>query len=279
VHPVLISDDWRQSDPRDKDGVQGSDGNFYGTTSQGGTFGYGTVFKITPTGKLKVLYNFDFTHGNQPSAPLIQASDGNLYGTTSLGGTNDFGVIFSVTSAGKLTVLHNFSGVDGIVPAGGLVQASDGKLYGTTAEGGTQECGTIFVIDLKSTFSKLYDFDEPMGCGSRVTLRQHTNGIFYGDAASGGSTQVFGVFYGFDVGLGPFVYLLPASSKIGETIGILGQGFKGTTRVSFNGTAASFTVVSEAYLTATVPHGATTGFVTVTTPSGKLKSNTKFRLQ
>jgi uncharacterized repeat protein (TIGR03803 family) len=230
-------------------------------------------------GKLTVLYNFDFTHGNYPTAPLIQGSDGIFYGTTSFGGTNDLGVIFSITSTGKLNVLHNFSGSDGVQPRGGLVQASDGKLYGTSSEGGTHECGTIFVVDLEGTFSKLYDFDYTTGCASQVSLLQHTNGVLYGDTEQGGSGNGLGVFYSFNVDLRPFVRLLPASSEIGKTIGILGQGFKGTTRVSFNGTAASFTVVSETYLTATVPHGATTGFVTVTTPSGKLKSNTKFRVQ
>jgi uncharacterized repeat protein (TIGR03803 family) len=258
--------------------VQGRDGNLYGTTSQGGTRGYGTVFKITPTGKLTVLYNFDFTHGNQSTAPLIQASDGIFYGTTTGGGTTNFGVIFSITSKGVLNVLHNFSGSDGIMPRGGLVQASDGKLYGTSAEGGTQGCGTIFVMDLEGTFSKLYDFDYTTGCGPQVSLLQHTNGVLYGDTDDGGSGSE-GVFYSFDVDLRPFVRLLPASSKIGETIGILGQGFKGTTRVAFNGTDASFTVVSGTYLTTTVPNGATTGFVTVTTPKGKLKSDKKFRVQ
>ena len=71
---------------------------------------------------------------------------------------------------------------------------------------------------------------------------------------------------------------LPTSGKVGKTVGILGQGFKGTTAVSFNGTAADFKVVSSSYLTATVPDGATTGFVTVTTPGGPLTSNKKFRV-
>jgi hypothetical protein len=67
------------------------------------------------------------------------------------------------------------------------------------------------------------------------------------------------------------------SGKVGSTIGILGQGFIGTTDVSVNGTAATFTVVSDTYLSAKVPDGATTGFVTVTTPSGTLTSSQIFR--
>lgn len=87
-----------------------------------------------------------------------------------------------------------------------------------------------------------------------------------------------GVFYSLDMGLGPFVsFVGPLSSgKVGKTIQLLGQGFTGTTSVSFNGTAANFTVESDTFLEATVPPGAITGYVTVTTPSGTLTSNKQF---
>jgi hypothetical protein len=87
-----------------------------------------------------------------------------------------------------------------------------------------------------------------------------------------------GVFYSLKIGLGPFVSLVSTSGRVGKTIEILGQGFRGTTGVSFNGTAATFRVISGTYLTATIPGGATTGFVTVTTPTHNLKSNKKFRV-
>ena len=66
--------------------VQGTDGNFYGTTSSGGANNNGTVFKITPSGTVTILHNFAGppTDGNDPTAELIQASDGNFYGTTAL---------------------------------------------------------------------------------------------------------------------------------------------------------------------------------------------------
>jgi hypothetical protein len=76
----------------------------------------------------------------------------------------------------------------------------------------------------------------------------------------------------------PFVSLVSTAGEVGKTIEILGQGFKGTTGVSFNGTPTTFKVVSSTYLTAVVPAGATTGFVTVTTPKGQLTSNKKFRV-
>jgi hypothetical protein len=88
-----------------------------------------------------------------------------------------------------------------------------------------------------------------------------------------------GVVYSFDLGLGPFVSLVSTLGKVGKTVEVLGQGFTGTTAVAFNGTAATFTAKSDTYLTTTVPSGATTGFVTVTTPSGTLTSNKQFRVK
>ena len=87
-----------------------------------------------------------------------------------------------------------------------------------------------------------------------------------------------GVFYSLNIGATPFVSLITTSGKVGKTVEVLGQGFKGTTGVSFNGTAATFKVSSDTYLTATVPNGATTGSVTVTTPGGPLTSNKQFRV-
>jgi uncharacterized repeat protein (TIGR03803 family) len=82
--------------------VQGTDGNFYGTTSGGGAHGVGTVFKITPAGALTLLHSFGGADGAAPEARLLQASDGNFYGTTVLGGgANNDGAIFKMTPAGQ----------------------------------------------------------------------------------------------------------------------------------------------------------------------------------
>jgi uncharacterized repeat protein (TIGR03803 family) len=269
--------------------VQGTDGNFYGTAQRGGANEfYGVVYKITASGKFTVIYDFDGTHGGQPVGPLIQASDGSLYGTATGGGSKNSGVVFKVTAAGKYTVLHNINGTtDGSGPVAGLVQATDGKLYGTTPSGGATNQGTIFRISPTKPYSYkvLYNFDGTTGANPQVTLLQHTNGVLYGDTYSGGTGNVnpcmtgnCGVFYSLNVGLGPFVSLVSTSAKVGKSIGILGQGFTGTTGVSFNGTAAIFNISSDTYLTATVPNGATTGPVTVVTPSGTLTSNKAFRV-
>ena len=141
--------------------VQGRDGNFYGTSSQGGTGGYcvgfissgGTVFKITPTGTLTTLYFFcslnNCGDGMLPYGALIQASNGNFYGTTNGGGSGlNHGTIFKITPSGALTTLYSFCSLqncaDGILPYGALVQANGGNIYGTTYAGGTQGSGTVF---------------------------------------------------------------------------------------------------------------------------------------
>lgn len=118
--------------------MQATDGSFYGTTSAGGVHGYGTVFKITPAGRLTSLHSFDSTDGAAPIAGLVQATDGNFYGTTSEGGINGYGTVFKLNPARRLTTLHNFDLTDGATRIAGLVQATDGNYYGTTYEGGAQ---------------------------------------------------------------------------------------------------------------------------------------------
>jgi uncharacterized repeat protein (TIGR03803 family) len=267
--------------------VQGSDGNFYGTTVVGGAnTSYGEVFKVTASGQLTVIYSFDGTHGGEPYGPLVQGSDGNFYGTTLVGGSIGYGEVFRITAAGKLTVLHNLNGnTDGDQPFGGLVQATDGNFYGTTEVGGLGY-GTIFQVNPTPPYpyKVIYNFDGNTAANPLVTLTQHTNGILYGDTLDGGTGNVgcalglCGTFYSLKAGLRPFTSLLPYSGKVAKTIEFLGQGFTGTTGVSFNGTAATFSVISDTYLTATVPSGATTGSVKVTTPKGTLTSNKKFRV-
>lgn len=265
--------------------VEGNDGNFYGVTVTGGNLNLGVVFRISPSGKFRVLYNFDRTHGSQPYGPLVLANDGNFYGTTFNGGTKGSGVVFKITPNGKLTIIHNFVGTGGgFYSCTGLVQASDGNFYGTTHNGGPMDAGTIFRITPQGKYMVLHKFDGTDGMFPMVTLTQHTNGILYGDTQQGGTVVCLsgpncGTFYSVDLGLPPFVSLTPISGRVGKEVEILGQGFTGTTAVLFHGAQAPFKVVSDTYLTATVPDGATTGFVTVATPGGNLKSNRKFRVK
>jgi uncharacterized repeat protein (TIGR03803 family) len=254
--------------------VQGTDGDFYGTTLGG------AVYKITPRGRFTMLNHFG-RQGAIMTAPLIQGRDSNFYGTTT--GDEGFavdGTAFKITPEGKVTVLRKVhGGFSGPVLIAGLVQASDGNFYGASTDGGTTSQGTIFRISPTKPYSYkiLYNFDGTTGAIPYASLLQHTNGVLYGDTHVGGTANE-GVFYSLNIAVRPFVSLVSNSGKVGTTVEILGQGFKGTTGVAFNGTAATFKVVSGTYLTAKVPSGATTGFITVMTPKRKLMSNKKFRV-
>jgi uncharacterized repeat protein (TIGR03803 family) len=251
--------------------VQGTDGDIYGMTMAGGANGVGTVFKISPAGNFTLLYSFDGTHGAYPlSGGLIQGYDGNFYGLTSGGGSSGAGVLFKITPGGKLTIVYDLadSGCCSL-PNGGMVQATDGNFYGTTVFG-----GNVFRVTPSGEFTDLAN----IGGSPQSVMMQHTNGILYSGNAVGGSFDR-GYFFSMNVGLAPFVSFLPAARPVGGVVQILGQGFTGANAVSFNGTAATFTVKSDTFLTATVPAGAITGNITVTESSGTLTSNKIFRVR
>jgi uncharacterized repeat protein (TIGR03803 family) len=135
--------------------MQANDGNLYGATEDGGTNGYGVVFRIATNDIFTPLYSFTEGHdGAYPEATLVQANDGNLYGTTYEGGTNSYGAVFGITTNGVLTPLYSFTdGHDGANPFAGLAQANNGNLYGTAAGGGTNDDGTVFEFALPSLSS------------------------------------------------------------------------------------------------------------------------------
>ena len=254
--------------------AQGSDGNFYGTTYTGGDIAnqpLGTVFKITPSGTLTTLHDFNGADGASPAAGLVQGTNGNFYGTTSV-------TFFEITPSGTLTTLHSFNGTDSSgESAAGLVQGADGNFYGITKTGGANGYGTVFKITPTGALTMLHSFDETDGQDAGPGLVQDTNGNFYGTTALGGASD-YGTVFSLAVGLGPFVETEPASGEVGSAINILGTNLTGATSVTFNGTAAKFTVVSSSEITTTVPAGATTGEVKVVTPSGTLSSNVSFQV-
>ena len=129
--------------------IQGSDGNLYSTTTNGGSYNLGTVFQITTAGVESVLYSFgtNALDGTNPFARLFQGSDGNLWGTTPVGGANGLGVVFKLTLAGAETIVYPFAGgSDGAYPQSSLIQAGDGNFYSTTMGGGASNLGTVFKI-------------------------------------------------------------------------------------------------------------------------------------
>ena len=261
----------------------GNDGNLYGTTMAGGTTQTGTVFRMSPTGVLKTIFTGDFANGTNLTAPVVQGNDGFLYGATVANGPGSFGVLFKLSTAGKYTILHGF-GLDlindGIYPNAGLVAASDGKFYGATSGGsgsGSVPSGNLFSVTSGGTYSMLHAFDGAHGYLAQATGMQHTNGKIYAVAEGGGQPNG-GVLYSLDNGAPAFVRLMTRWGAAGQTVGILGSGLTGTSAVKFGLGSASFTVISDGYMTAVVPAGGSTGFVTVATPSGTLTSNQKFNV-
>jgi len=180
--------------------LQANDGNFYGTTQNGGnaacTTGCGTIFKVTPNGKLTTSFSFDGTNGSQPIAGLVQAANGDFYGVTGSGGVNDSGTVFKFTPNGGVTTLYSFYPSTGWAPWGGLVLASDGNFYGTTSKGSELGCGTIFKITPKGEYRTMHQFNGvPDGCSPLASMIQAPNGKLYGTASALGTANNYGTVF------------------------------------------------------------------------------------
>jgi uncharacterized repeat protein (TIGR03803 family) len=165
-------------------------GNLYGTTSGGGAFGAGSVFKIDTGGKETVLYSFTGTDGDgaAPHAGVVLDAQGNLYGTTNQGGAHNVGSVFKLDTSSNETVLHSFNGTDGDgeFPSGNLVLNLDGNLYGTTSRGGggDNSGGTVFKVDMNGVEAVLYRFNYP---AKAQGLARDAAGNLYGTTRTGGS--------------------------------------------------------------------------------------------
>ncbi len=228
--------------------VQGSDGNFYGTTYYGGTstncgpLGCGTVFRISPGGTYTNLYSFAGSpnDGANPKATLVQGADGNFYGTTFKGGTNCLscgpGTVFRISPSGSETNLHSFFGSanfatnDGSLPEAGLVQGSDGNLYGTASVGGQRGWGTLFRINPSGTYTSLYSFLGYPNDGAYpdAGLVQGSDGNFYGTTGGGGTSDNGIVFWISPSGTYTTLYSFVASDdETTEPYGTLVQGRDG----------------------------------------------------
>jgi uncharacterized repeat protein (TIGR03803 family) len=270
--------------------IQGTDGNIYGTASEGGANIYGTVFKINPTTHiLTTLHSFedDLTEGGNPNGGLVQYTNGDLYGTTFGGGAYGFGTVFKISPTGTylLKTLYSFcrfSCTDGSYPRAGLVLANDGNFYGTTTHGGKNSYGTIFQMvpggmlrTLESFCPAPYTCDD--GKDAYAPLVQDTNGIIYGTTQQGGTDDGGTVFSLVQSPpLHPFVEIQPSSGKVGATVGILGSDFSPHITVSFNGATATSTSSARLYQKVTIPAGATTGTASVV--GTMLQSLAQFRV-
>jgi uncharacterized repeat protein (TIGR03803 family) len=211
--------------------LQGTNGNFYGTTEYGGASGKGTVFQVTTNGTLTTLVSFNGANGSHPVAALAAGSDGNFYGTTEYGGTNgNNGTVFQMTPGGALTTLVSFNGTNGSYPAAGLVLGSDGNFYGTTSlgGGGTNDFGTVFQISPNGVLTSLYSFTNGNdGADPVAGLVQGSDGNFYGTAVGGGTNDSGAIFEISTNGVLTSLYSFTNGVDGGNPAGGLVQGSDG----------------------------------------------------
>ena len=190
--------------------IQASDGNLYGTTSGGGAFACGTIFRLTPAGVFDVRHHFTCgAGGSSPRAGVIQGRDGFLYGTTSTGGSSDYGTVFRMTIGGDFAILHAFAGgqVDGRWPSAPLVQAANGDFYGTTDRGGASGFGIVFRITATGATTVVQSFpDRDFGDGFTAVpgLIEGTDRKLYGNyfaccqsMAFSVAGMAYSIFYAF----------------------------------------------------------------------------------
>jgi uncharacterized repeat protein (TIGR03803 family) len=256
--------------------ILGSDGNLYGVTWGGGSLGGGALYELTPSGTYTVLYNFcgtDSCSGIGAPYYVVRDNNGNFFGTTEYSAAGrGYGSVFEFTSTNQLLVLHNFDDWNDW-PYTGLTIANDGNVYGVFGFD-TKAGGSIFTITPAGVYSRIYSFFgtavPPVG-----PLFQGTDGSFYG-VTPYGPGNFDGEVFRFSNGLSPLVETVPVMGPVGQSVLVLGNGLTGSSSVTFNGVEAAFTVESDTYIQATVPAGATTGVVSVVTPSGTLNSNPQF---
>ena len=193
--------------------VLGKDGNFYGTTTFGGSGirtnwpGYGTIFRLARDGSFTNLYQFSGgSDGGLIYAGLVQGGDGSLYGAAFNGGAG-YGTLFRFNPSGVFTNLHLFNDADGDSPYAGMIQASDGNFYGTTFGYFNQlTIGTIFRLSPGGAFTNLYSFPlsgtngfHPIGA-----LAQGPDGELYGTTSAGGALG-YGTIFKLSVPMPPAI--------------------------------------------------------------------------
>jgi uncharacterized repeat protein (TIGR03803 family) len=290
--------------------IQGSDGNYYGTTLGGGGSFIGTVFKVTPKGVETILYNFpNQTDGAYPRLPLTQGPDGLLYGmaTDCAGGGCAQAGLFTITTKGVYDNLYLYpiGGSNSLQPSSALVLSTNGTFYGTTEQGGANDVGSLYSVSTKySPFisllnviggkegtqvgilgqgfssSSVVKFGGTVAAtktltGSTFILATIPAGALTGSVTVTTGTTTLASRKSFSVNPTSKTFS-PASGPVGTVVTITGTGFTQATKVTFNKIVATFTVVSDTEVTATVPTGATTGKIVVFTKGGSASSTTNF---
>jgi uncharacterized protein (TIGR03437 family) len=223
--------------------LQGADGNFYGTTTEGGANGDGTIFKLTPGGALTVLHSFGGADGSIPEGPVVQSADGSLWGTTNAGGPNGGvrgdGTLFKLAPDGTLTTLYFFgiTSKDGAAPRAGLLLANDGNYYGASNEALFQvtPAGRLNILLSGLLTPTVNGSVIAVAQATPATLVQGTDGNLYG---TDGNYGIFRLTLGSGSGPGPTTPMI--SSTAGVVNGPSFQpGISPNSWITINGTNLS----------------------------------------
>jgi uncharacterized repeat protein (TIGR03803 family) len=172
--------------------IKGADGALYGTTSQGGLGGGGTVFRVEEDGSgFATIHAFAGPDGARSAAGLLKGADGALYGTTLDGGPHNLGTVFRLNEDGSaFATVHSFAGTNGSLPNTSLIKGGDDALYGTTVSGGTGGNGTVFKVSENGTgFLSLHSFAGPDGAQPYSALVRGSDGSLYGTTYVGGASN------------------------------------------------------------------------------------------
>jgi len=288
--------------------MQGVDGKLYGTTVWGGANGVGTVFVMSTSGAgSKVIHSFQSTDGSNSYSGLVQGSDKFLYGVAARGGLNGVGTLFTLSTTGKgFADLHDFETATGDTPFPTPMLHTNGIIYGLTQHGGTPNTtyGVIYSFDagLKPFASLVVIWSGKVGTSVGILGQGFTSatGVKFGSGpgaftvvsdtymiaapASGATTGNVTVLEPGGNLVTPQVFKVipsisgfsPTSGTVGTQVVITGMSLTQTSAVAFGGVKASFTVNSDTQVTATVPSGAKTGTIKITTKGGSATSAGKF---
>ena len=286
--------------------LQGADGKLYGTTYWGGSSGLGTIYSMTTSGaNYKILHNFAGTSdGSNPPANLVQGSDNFLYGATNFGGASGFGVFFKINTTGTTyKVLHAFDGKpSGGYPVSNLLLHTNGTIYGWTTTGPAE--GSLYSMNVSlKPFASLVVVNSGK-VGTKVGIIgqgfSSATGVKFGTGtgtftivsdtymtvapAAGATTGKVTVLEPSGNLVTPQTFKVtpsiksfsPTSGTVGTSVVITGQSLTQTSAVKFGTVAATFTVNSDTKVTVTVPTGAVTGKISITTPGGTATSTANF---
>ena len=199
-------------------------GNLYGTTSQGGAYGKGTVWKLDTSGNETVLHSFNGTDGSMGYTGLVRDPQDNLYGMALGGGAYNRGTVFKIDTSGNFQLLYSFSGPDGGDPyAPNVIRDAAGNIYSTTASGGESGLGVVFKLDPAGNETVLHSFSGPDGSTPTAGLIQDADGNLYG-ATIGGGDFGGGVIFKMDTsGNETILHSFSGSDGSGPTTSLTGD--------------------------------------------------------